>query len=362
MRHSRRAQHAARVTLSLVCFLAACAPNPAGNDADDNAGATGATGLWNGGGASDGFQTGGAGTNGAAESTDWAAIKPDADAILVSIVMHCEEPPAYPDFTTDEATFAEHRAAVLEFAHRLATYKVQFDYQSDWNFLKAMIAFDSGDGATNGKNLLRYLAEDLGFAIDPHAHESSYSYADVAYLAELNGVVPSGIVGGYIAAPPQTSNLETFWSPVGGTQYVSRSWQATALWGGGTGNHVNEESLHASGVWKPQDRGNPMEHDADAPLPNIGNFGGTWENLDLLLELRAAGKLSNGVHTCTIMTNQRDVITAGWTAAFAAELEKRRANTGIRWVTLSEVLEIWQAEYAGAANMLTYEDAAALGQ
>lgn len=360
MRQSRHAQRAARQTLALVCFLAACAPDPAGNETGDNAGATGATGVWNAGGASNGSQTGGPGPNGAAESTDWAAIKPDADAILVSIVMHCEEPPACPDFTTDEATFAEHRAAVLEFAQRLATYKVQFDYQSDWNFLKAMIAFDRGDSSTKGKNLLRYLAEDLGFAIDPHAHESIYSYADVAYLAERNGVVPSGIVGGYIAAPPAQSDLERFWSPIGGTQYVSQSWQATALWGGATGNHVNEQALHASGVWRPQNRGNPLVHDAGAPLPNIGNFGGTWENLDLLLELRAAGKLSSGIHTCTIMTNQRDVVTAGWTAAFAAELEKRRADAGIHWVTLSEVLEIWQDEHGGAENILTYEQATAL--
>ena len=294
------------------------------------------------------------------DTADPGSVVPDDNAILVSIVMHCEEPPAYPDFENDETTFHSHRAALLDFANRLAELKVKFNYQSDWNFLKAMIAYDNGDPSTNGKNLLRFMYEDLGFEIDPHAHETRYNFADVAYLIELIDVTPSTVVGGFIVDPPADSKLEYFWQEIRGRQYVSSRWQAAALWGGGTGNHVNDDLFIASGVWHPADRDHPMEHSATAPLPNIGNFGGEWANLDLLLTLRDAGKLGAGIHTCTIMTNQRDVVDANWVAAFEAEVESRRFDTGIRWVGLSEVLQIWASQYGSQPNILTAEQAASL--
>ena len=278
------------------------------------------------------------------------------NAILVSIVMHCEEPPGYPDFVADAATFAEHRAAVLRFATMLAGYGVAFDYQSDWNFLQAIGLHDRGD-QTGGKNILRYLKEDLGFAIDPHAHETTYNYADVAYLAQQLGVTPSNVVGGFIIDPPRDSKLEQFWQPIVGAQYPGYTWSAAILWGGGTGNHVNESSFWTSGVWRPSDRGHFLTHSDAGPLPNIGNFGGTWEGLDLLLRLHADGKLSDGIHTCTVMTNQRDVVEAGFIESFEAELAKRADHPAIRWVTLTEVIEIWQSEYRGVANQLSYNDA-----
>lgn len=352
---------------SLALFVAwgRCTPSPAESDAVGGAG----IGTF-GGGSSDDVLVGDSDVGGGEDSPDapfidpeaptsWADITPDSDAILVSIVMHCEEPPAYPNFMSDKATFEQHRAALVTFANMLHTYEVKFDYQSDWNFLRAIIMHDSG-ADTGGKNVLRWMSEDLKFQIDPHAHETSYSYADVAYLIELNGVTPSGIVGGFIAEPANSSKLEQFWAPIGGDQYVSQSWQATALWGAASGNHVNDDALFASGVWKPQDRAHPTTHDEGAPLPSIGNFGGSWENLDLLLELRGAGKLGGGIHTCTIMTNQRDVVDADWRAAFEAELLARRGDAGIRWVTLNEVLDIWQDQYGGAANVLTVEAAEGL--
>ncbi len=87
---------------------------------------------------------------------------------------------------------------------------------------------------------MQYLKQDLGFEIDPHAHETTYSYADVAYLIEQLGVEPSHLPGGLLADPPEKSKLEYLWEPIQGRQYPSSIWQADFLWGGGTGNHVNE--------------------------------------------------------------------------------------------------------------------------
>ncbi|MFN0136113.1 MAG: hypothetical protein ACKVS9_08365 [Phycisphaerae bacterium] len=294
-----------------------------------------------------------------ADSDDSIAVIPEDDAILVSIVMHFEEPPGYPNFVSDQSAFNEYRAALVTFAGALHNASVRFDFQSDWNFLAAIDTWDSGDAGTNGKNVVRWLNEDLGFSIDPHAHETTYNYADVAYLLEQLGVTPTGVVGGFIADPPNQSVLEQFWSAIEGDQYPGYFWNATVLWGGGTGNHVNESAMWASGIWRPQDRGHFLTHDDAAPLPVIGNFGGTWENLDLLLSLRDAGALGSGVHTCTIMTNGRDIVEPGFIDEFAAELAARRASTAIRWITLPEALEIWEAQYGSVANQVLYNDVAA---
>ncbi len=298
-------------------------------------------------------------TSGGASDGGAGATEPAADAILVSIVMHFEEPPGYPDFETDVAAFAEYRAALLRFANVLAARQVAFDFQSDWNFLKAVAQHDTGTD-TGGVNIVRYLHDTPNFSIDPHAHETRYNYADVAYLIQQLGVTPTGVVGGFIATPPPSSVLEAFWTSMDGVQYPGHAWTPEMLWGAASGNHVNDESLWISGVWRPRDRGHFLEHSESAPLPCIGGFGGTWEALDLLLSLRAANRLADGVHTCTIMTNGREIIQPGFIEAFDAAVAARRGDAGIRWVTLPQVHQIWRDEFGGVASTLAYADAAAL--
>lgn len=288
------------------------------------------------------------------DTTDTTDVAPK---VLVSIVSHVEEDP---DYENNPLLFEQHRAALLAFAELLHQAGVSFNWQSDWNFLKAVARYDSRPAETNGKNIAQYMKEDLGFEVDPHAHERLYNYADVAYLLELLGVAPSGIVGGFIVDPPSESILEQFWAPITGEQYAFYTWQAQTLWGGGTGRHVDEEGLWTSGIWRPADRERFLEHDPDAPLPNIGNFGGTWENLDLLLALREAGQLTDGIHTCTIMIGQRDIVQPTAATEFQAELEARQDHPGIRWVGLAEVMQIWQEEYGGEVNTLSYDEAQAM--
>ncbi len=80
-----------------------------------------------------------------------------APAIFASIVTHNEEPLSgiYPDFVADEAAFWEHRSKVVAFANMFADEGVEFNYESDWNFLQAAAMYDSGTVSTNGKNFLR---------------------------------------------------------------------------------------------------------------------------------------------------------------------------------------------------------------
>jgi hypothetical protein len=275
--------------------------------------------------------------------------------VHVSIVMHNEEPPQYPDFVNDESAFWQHRAALVQFVHMLQFNGVMFNYQSDWNFLQAVAAYDTGTPDTNGKNVVRHIKEDLGFEVDPHAHESVYNYADVAYLIQALGVAPSHTVGGYLADPPEQSKLEYFWQPITGRQYSTYVWQAEILFGGATLFHVNEEPLWASGIWKPKDKYHYLEHDAGAPLPNVGNYGSKWEHLDRLLLMQQNGELEEGkIYTGLIFVAQDSLLLPGFVQDFEQRIHDRDAAGNIHWIGVAQAIETWQTEYDSQPNILRY--------
>src|SRR3989338_2908787 len=222
--------------------------------------------------------------------------------IYVSIFTHIEEASIkYPNYAEDEEKFWAIREAIVGFAEMLQEEDVSYNFQSDWTLLLAATKYDTETTSTNGKNFLQYLNEDLDVEVDPHAHETSYSYADVAYLIEQLGVVPSGVVGGLIASPSEDSKLEYLWEPIHGEQYPSYTWQAEVGWGGGVALHQNEEAFWVSGIWKPQDNENFLVHDEDAPLAIIGHYQSEWEALDELLALQEEGALEPGkIYTISI--------------------------------------------------------------
>ncbi len=287
----------------------------------------------------------------------WSYPPTIVEPIHVNIVMHNEEPPGYVDFVNDESAFWLHRAALVEFADMLHDNGVMFNWQSDWNFLMAAGMYDAGTPETNGKNIARYLKEELGFEVDPHAHETQYNYADVAYLIEALGVTPSQTNGGFRASPPEDSKLEYLWEPIIGWVYPDYTWQAQILWGGATLYHIDEESLWASGVWKPRDNHHFLEHDDDAPLPYVGGFGRGWDKLDQLLQMQQNGELETGrIHTTTIFVGQTELLAPGFIQNFETQIQTYGTAGDIRWVGLAEVIDIWHAEYDSIPNILPYLD------
>ena len=280
--------------------------------------------------------------------------------ILVSIVLHHEQ--SIP-FHNNQSTFMHHRSILVDLAQMLHSHNVMFNYQPDWPFPLAVDSYDThGSFDTNNKNVLRYLSEDLGFEIDPHCHtgQSSYNYADVAYLIEKNGVKPSGIVGGFIVDPPDISELEDFYNLMVGSVYPAYSWTPTATWGGSTSGHTDEESLWVSGIWKPRDRNNFLVHEETASLPNIGGYSTThnlWSGLDRLIQLQKNGELQSGsIYTCSIAFSQGVLTEPGFVDNFEADLLARRGAPHLLWVGLGETLTIWENDFFSEANQLCHLD------
>lgn len=294
---------------------------------------------------------------------DSKEIKTDAEGphIYVSFASHNEDEfhPDYPNYVNDEEAFWQHRSDVIAYATMLYQHGVKYDFQTDWNFLLAVLAYDKGDESTNGKNVIRYLHEDLGVDIDPHSHENGgYNLVDVAYLIEQTGVTPTGVVGGFIAGPTEDSQLEYFWSLSRGEKYPSATWKPEILWGGGTGQHQNESSFWTSGIWYPKNAENFKVHDSNAPLPVVGNYLSSWEGLDDLLGKLNNGELDkNGFYTITIMINQSDMdeATRNEYEEHIISYEDEVANGQIIYATVSETFATWEAVANGEPTILSYD-------
>lgn len=282
--------------------------------------------------------------------------------IYVSFASHNEDEfhPDYPNYIDDEATFWEHRANAIAYAEMLVSHGVKYDFQTDWNFLLAVQKYDQGDDSTSGKNILRYLHEDLGVDIDPHSHENGgYNFVDVAYLISQLGVEPTGVVGGFIAGPPEDSQLSYFWNLEQGEKYPNATWNPEILWGGGTGQHQNESDYWISGIWNPKNAEDFDVHDSQAALPNVGNFSGSWEGLNVLLDELNAGNLSeDSFYTATIMINQSgmDEATRNEYEANINELSDEVANGEIIFSTITNTYNTWLATQDGTPTIFHYTD------
>lgn len=266
--------------------------------------------------------------------------------VYLTICSHNETDSRYDAYNTLSG-YLGLRENILKIAQLVKNHNAKWDFQPDWRFLEAALVYETQSGVTdntNGKNILRYISEDLGVQVDPHSHESDgYNYADVAYLISQLGVEPTGIVGGFLWYPQETAIWEKFRSPLTGAKYPGYTWQAEALWGGGTFQHAGPDDA-SFGVWRPKDKYNFTVDDPASNLPNIGNGGGRILELIQLLE---SGKAPSGkLYTATYMVFElsADLDYNKWDRDLTT-LDQYVATGQVVYATLSEVLALWRTQY-----------------
>jgi hypothetical protein len=292
---------------------------------------------------------------------------PSASSVLslpplyLTVVSHNEEPgQIHPDYIADRAFYLDNREMVRQLALLLKNKGAMLNFQSDWNYLKAVVQYDVGDvvSNTNGKNIVKWLVEDMGFEADPHAHETQYNYADVAYLHTQLGVTPSKNVGGFLYLPPDNiQGWEQHINGVSGKNYPFAFWKADTLWGAATFQHQgNDEQSY--GVWRPKDRYNFTVDDPNQRLVNIG--GGCWSGYGLnnpgiagvrkILEAISAKEVPlDGFYTATIFIPQAP-INSQMIEAISKDLDwlQPYVKQGrVIWSSLTQTVQTWKTAYKG---------------
>ena len=260
-----------------------------------------------------------------------ARAQSNAPAICFALAVHSEEPggsPNTPDFrTASVATYLSWRNAILWFAGECQARGISWGFQSDWNFLEGAKRFETAAGSaytptlltnTAGKNVFKYMHENLSVELDPHSHENSgYNYADVAYLSDIAlDTEPSGVVGGHIYTGTNYQNWPKFTrSATGltGSVYNTYAWRPHLLMGGGTANHNDDP--HAAGLWRPAGTNDYLTHSPTGALAAIGTWEQDLHETERLISMLESGELphSNKLWTVGLVLNHRDMFTTNLT-------------------------------------------------
>lgn len=263
--------------------------------------------------------------------------------VRFAIAVHSEEPGGpvtanTPNFTTvDKLTYDSWRQAILWFAEECRARSLDWDFQSDWNFLEGVRRFETPTGAdydpallSNGKNTVKFFQEDRGVELDPHSHESAaYNYADVAWLIDVGcDATPSGVVGGHVYSPDATSyqNWPKFVADADGLNAVvfTNSWRPHLLMGAASPSHVDDP--HAAGLWRPAGTNNFFVDDPGGSIAAIATWEQDLAETDGLLTELEDGTIDAGNHvwTCGMVFNHRDMLTDEGRNIIRAQLETIR--------------------------------------
>lgn len=296
--------------------------------------------------------------------------------------------PATPNFTTlptTKATYVQWREALLEFARMCAGRGLSWNFQSDWNFLEGVYRYeiaapgntaydpaiangtysDNSTGLrstnTGGKNVVRYLSENLSVSLDPHSHETGgYNYADIAYVLEQKlGATATKVVGGHVYGGAGYQNWPKFLAAGGlaASKYNSANytWKPEMLMGGATASHASDP--HVSGLWRPSIPPDPdppatdtayFTHNASTDIVAAGGWEQDFHEIDRLLHLVESGRVQPaGRLVVGRVFNHRDFVQPGYLASNATALldtVKAWRDSGRFTVrTWKEILDFWKS-------------------
>ncbi|MFN0079602.1 MAG: cadherin repeat domain-containing protein [Prosthecobacter sp.] len=302
--------------------------------------------------------------------------------VYFAIAVHSEEPgggttvPNTPNFTTtNQVTYVQWRDAILAFAQLCAERGLAWQFQSDWNFLEGVQRFEMPSGSaydplltanTAGKNVVKYLHENLNVNLDPHSHEGSgRNYADVAYLLDVVlDTEPTGVVGGHVYTGTGYQQWPKFVEDPAGllcARYSSTGyrWKPVLLMGGGTASHRDDP--HASGLWHPSwDAGTTNATAAQyftdlpgGPIAAIGNWEQDLNACDQLLRQLESGTVphAGGRWTMGHVFNHRDMVQPGYlTNIMPAQLDTIKRWRDAGRITVAKYADI-HATWSGTSSL-----------
>lgn len=192
--------------------------------------------------------------------------KAQTPPVYFTIVTHNEENQPF----NQTLFYNQNRARLVELAQYMNAHGMKWNMQSDQRFLNSVIQQDAPFySQTEGKNLLRWMHEDMGVEMDPHAHESMFTYPDVVHLMDSLGLPQSKVIGGTIYNDNNGINI---WTDLVGGQYgnvfPAAYWEPLYMMGGGTPNHEDDIKYH--GFWNPASTTDYLTHDPNSPLTHLG--------------------------------------------------------------------------------------------
>ena len=293
---------------------------------------------------------------------------------ISSLNGFCQPPVVYIDFVTHNedvsswtgasAYYTTNRAKLITLTNYLQTKSATWNMQSDYTYLTAVIAKETGTvlTTTNNKNILRWMYEDKGVEMDPHSHENVYIYPDVVKLMDSIGLPESKMVGGNLYAQANGINTWTaLANPSGqnGVIFPSKNWKPTYMMGGGTPGHVADLAYY--GMWNPQSMTSYLTHDTAQHLRHMGvgctikvqDTTTVMETVnavrDLINKVQSGQYPASGFYFQSIFFEQGDLNTTLFYNKLITVIDSLSAIVGsgkAQWKTMKQAYTIWETSYS----------------
>lgn len=301
----------------------------------------------------------GGGGDGEAPDAGGTDAAPVAPRVHVVLFTHIEDntPGGTLGSVQSRTSYTRLRANLIDLARRAGTHHLSWTLQPDWKVLEAARLYEDATTTadTGGKNVLRYLHEELGVTIDPHSHENGgYNYVDVAYLLDQLGVGGSTVIGGHIWDPAllQFQQWDRFRAAIAGEKYPAATWRGDLLIGAGTPNHTNDPLV--SGVWRPQDRDHYFIDDPAGNIVAVGAWHDDVAGVDELVQDYADGTVAaDAMLTASWNITPASIIATGGIdqldATVLAPIAALRDQDRIVVSDFRALVTAWQTEHGARA-------------
>ncbi len=198
-------------------------------------------------------------------------LKAQTPKLSINIVSHNED--NYP-YLMNPTSYTNIRPKLVQMAQLVAAKGAKWHLGSDHILLRAILANDNGTitASTGGMNVLRYINTTYSNNVqcDPHSHQTTYNYSDVAKFHDSLGVPPGKVISGFTYNGLMNGqDWEDYQSAKTGSFFPSYSWAPEILWGGATPGHTADPQYY--GVWKPASKTNFLTHNPSNHLINYGH-------------------------------------------------------------------------------------------
>jgi hypothetical protein len=325
------------------------------------------------------FDGSSASDTGSSDSDRGISFPADANGITsvyVTLVGHLEDSQAYAEC----ATYPKHREKLLTFAGAIQARGLPFNLQSDYEFFAGAkkCETEAMKASTGGKNILDYLAQDLGWQIDAHqegaTEEGADNYADVRYVGVQVTPQVSEVAGGIVW--DDADQLARLGAGEAGWLYPTFSWKPTTIVLGVSKNHhLGDFSAddRASGVWRPKSGGDAFwTNDPQGPLIYVGpgqqhnDWGGkcdrqfkdTADYVDVIARYLQTGKLPSGrIYTASLAVPQSVMLDSTKHQALWTIVDKLKPALAAGTVILAnydDVVQTWGTRYGNISNVVPF--------
>lgn len=279
--------------------------------------------------------------------------------LYIQFVSHNEDNFAYLDNVNN---YLAARNNLKTVGQSFQSRAVKWNLGSDYILLKAALKYDTNSvlTSTSGKNILKYLKENLGVECDPHSHESRYNYGTIAWLHTQLGITPSDIMSGFLWNTTQNGNWwYNYQNGVQSDSVASYTWQPGTLWGAATPQHTLDPEFW--GLWKPKDVAGFTVH---TPTNNLIlctqgckiKVEDTSQVMVIVNQVvNAINKIQNGTAPASGIYNTSIFFGEGKISLLpfrtklnniADSLAKYVTQNKLEWRSITEVVNIWKTTYS----------------